>query len=163
MAVNLKPQQKMSDTEILSRMLTSSYQYVVWRLIQLPFAQRFTHSCWQEMILQRSVFCHKLVIRLPILISSCTFDRNSLSWAIYALCKDTSTQSTLRAEIISFPTDTPTFDELNSLPYLDAVVRETLRLYAPIAGTSRVAQRDCVLPMAEGWTDTKGVKHDSIL
>lgn len=101
-----------------------------------------------------------LTAPLLLILISCS---NSLSWAVYALCKHPSTQNTLRAEILSYPTDTPTFDELNALPYLDAVVRETLRLYAPVVGTSRVVSRDCVLPISDGWVDTKGVRRDSIL
>ncbi|KAJ7111767.1 cytochrome P450 [Mycena epipterygia] len=44
----------------------------------------------------------------------------------------------LREELLSMPTDNPTMDELNSLPYLDWVVRESLRLYSPVAFTLRV-------------------------
>jgi len=39
-------------------------------------------------------------------------------------------------------------DELNSLPYLDAFVREVLRLYAPVTSTGRMANRDDVIPLA---------------
>lgn len=72
MAVNLKPQQKMSETEVLSRELTSSYQYVDSRLIQLLFPQRFTPLCSQEMIPQRTVFSHNLMILLYILTTCYT-------------------------------------------------------------------------------------------
>ena len=53
-------------------------------------------------------------------------------------------------------------DELNALPYLDAVVRETLRLHAPVSMTSRVAMKDDVLPLAIPFTDSKGVIHHEI-
>lgn len=33
-------------------------------------------------------------------------------------------------------------DQLSALPYLDAVVREALRLYAPVTSTVRVATKD---------------------
>ena len=33
-------------------------------------------------------------------------------------------------------TDSPTMDQLNSLPYLESVVREALRLYAPVSGAT---------------------------
>ena len=40
------------------------------------------------------------------------------------------------------------FDRISHLPYLDAVVREALRLYAPITTTMRVATQDDVIPTA---------------
>lgn len=46
-------------------------------------------------------------------------------------------------------TDTPDMDELNSLKYLDAVVRETMRLHAPVPSTTREATKDDVsLPLS---------------
>ena len=33
-------------------------------------------------------------------------------------------------------------DELNALPYLDAVVRETMRVHAPVPSSIRIATRD---------------------
>jgi Cytochrome P450 len=50
----------------------------------------------------------------------------------------------------------------NAFPYLDAVVRETLRLHAPVSMTSRIAMKDDVLPLAVPFTDSKGVIHHEI-
>jgi cytochrome P450 len=58
--------------------------------------------------------------------------------------------------------DTPSMDELNSLPYLDAVVRESLRLHPPVPRGVRVAVRDDVLPVSELYLDKYGVSHTSI-
>ena len=44
-------------------------------------------------------------------------------------------------------------DELNALPYLDAVLREVLRLYAPVPNTVRVATRDDVIPVSKPFMD----------
>ena len=65
-------------------------------------------------------------------------------------------QQKLREELLAVPTDTPTMEELNALPYLDLVVRETLRLHAPVTITSRVAMRDDVLPLSAPLTDKHG-------
>ncbi|KAG9122298.1 cytochrome P450-dit2 [Ceratobasidium sp. 392] len=43
--------------------------------------------------------------------------------------------------------ETINHDALLELPYLDAVVRETLRLYGPVAQLSRVNQKDTVIPL----------------
>ena len=47
-------------------------------------------------------------------------------------------------------------DELNELPYLENVVRETLRFHPAVPKTSRVAMHDDVLPLNEPFIDAKG-------
>ena len=62
------------------------------------------------------------------------------------------------------PTDNPTLEELNRLPYLECVIRETLRLYAPVTAVGRVAAMDDVLPLSEPLRDSKGnVVAESLL
>jgi len=87
---------------------------------------------------------------------------NTVTWAIYGLCKHPETQNKLREEVSSIPTESPTFDELNSLPYLDAVIRETLRVFCPVPGTVRFASKDCTIPLGTPFTDSNGVIHDSL-
>ena len=53
-------------------------------------------------------------------------------------------------------------DDLNALPYLDAVVRETLRVHAPVPTTMRIAVKDDILPLSTPFTDKHGVEHDSL-
>jgi len=53
-------------------------------------------------------------------------------------------------------------EELNALPYLDAFVRETLRLHAPVSSTVRQAMKDDIIPLAIPFTDEKGVVHHEI-
>jgi cytochrome P450 len=58
-----------------------------------------------------------------------------------------------------------TAEELSSLdhlPILDAVVRETLRLHAPVVNTMRGAVKDDVIPLSRPFTDKNGVMQDSI-
>ena len=47
-------------------------------------------------------------------------------------------------------------DELNALPYLDAVVREALRVYPPVLATQREAVKDDYLPFGEPLMDKNG-------
>ena len=71
-------------------------------------------------------------------------------------------QKKLREELWTLETDTPTMDELSSLPYLDMVVRETLRVHAPVPETIRVATKDDVVPLERPFTDKGGQVHSSV-
>ncbi|KAJ7779355.1 hypothetical protein DFH07DRAFT_765646 [Mycena maculata] len=46
---------------------------------------------------------------------------------------------TAQRTIYSLSTDNPTMDDLNLLPYLDKVAKETLRVYPPVAFLTRIA------------------------
>ena len=84
------------------------------------------------------------------------------TWCLHALSQTPNVQRKLREELLSVDTDTPTMDELNALPYLDMVVRETLRLYAPVSSSLRVATKDDVIPLSAPFTDKNGEVQDNI-
>ncbi|KAI0705562.1 cytochrome P450 [Earliella scabrosa] len=84
------------------------------------------------------------------------------TWCLFALTQAPEVQHKLREELWTLETDTPTMDELSSLPYLDAVVRETLRIHAPVPSTVRTAMKDEVLPLSEPFVDRHGQVQDSI-
>ncbi|KAJ7611688.1 cytochrome P450 [Roridomyces roridus] len=84
------------------------------------------------------------------------------TWALFALTQNVAAQSRLREELLAVETDNPTMDELNALPYLDCVVRETLRLHAPVVATSRVAMQDDVVPLNTPYTDARGTVQTTI-
>jgi len=85
------------------------------------------------------------------------------TWALYALSLNKEVQAKLRKELSSISTDNPSMDELNSLPYLDAVVRETLRIHTPVPSTIRVAVQDDILPLGTPFTDTNGQIHHEVI
>jgi cytochrome P450 len=80
-------------------------------------------------------------------------------------------QTRLRAELRANPLPTaasgnePLSQEeltaFDKLPLLDAVVRETLRLHAPVPSSVRMATKDDVIPLAKPFTDLRGVERDS--
>ena len=78
------------------------------------------------------------------------------TWALFALTQSPEVQDKLRKQLLTVGTDNPTMDELNALPYLDAVVRETLRVHAPVPSTMRVATEDDILPLNEPVKDKNG-------
>ncbi|KAK7002345.1 cytochrome P450 [Favolaschia claudopus] len=84
------------------------------------------------------------------------------TWALFALSQNIPAQTRLRAELLALDTDTPTMDELNALPYLDWVVRESLRLNPPVVSTGRVATQDDVIPLDTPWVDKNGVSHTTL-
>ena len=73
-----------------------------------------------------------------------------MSWTLFGLCQNLQAQGRLREELLTLDTDDPTMDELKSLPYLDMVVRESLRLYSPVFVVSRQTITNTVLPMKDG-------------
>lgn len=96
----------------------------------------------------------------------------ALTWILYLLSLHTDAQDKLRAEMIDL-NDRLTMcvcrssradyrDELNALPYLDAVVREGLRLLPPAPSTIREAVRDVIVPLGQPITDRNGKTHTSV-
>ncbi|RHZ54763.1 hypothetical protein Glove_423g70 [Diversispora epigaea] len=68
-----------------------------------------------------------------------------IGWGLYNLSKDKESQDLLRKELINeFPDPNfiPTFDQINKLEYLNAVVKETLRVDPPAPVVLRVSNKD---------------------
>ncbi|KAJ6577019.1 cytochrome P450 [Mycena vulgaris] len=84
------------------------------------------------------------------------------AWALHALSMNPLIQAKLREELLGIPDDNPTMDTLNSLPYLEKVVRETMRVYSPVGFTIRVAMDDDVLPLSKKYVDRTGKVYDTI-
>ena len=66
----------------------------------------------------------------------------SLTWALIELALHPEKQSRLRKELLDFANgDDATYDQLmNDLPYLDAVLRETLRVHPPVEQNFRTVR-----------------------
>ncbi|KAJ7328869.1 cytochrome P450 [Mycena albidolilacea] len=85
------------------------------------------------------------------------------SWALHALSQNIIAQTKLRKELLTVSTDNPTMDELNSLPYLESVVQETLRIHSPVTFRHRMAMEEDVLPLSKPYVDKEGKPHDSLV
>jgi cytochrome P450 len=84
-----------------------------------------------------------------------------MTWALYALTQNKRVQAKLRQVVSYVSTDNPTMVDLNGLPYLDAVVRDTMRRYSPLPVVSRAAHKDDFIPLSKLFTDKKGnVRHE---
>ncbi|KAH7099905.1 cytochrome P450 [Auriculariales sp. MPI-PUGE-AT-0066] len=78
--------------------------------------------------------------------TSCT-----LSWVLYELARHPAVQSQLRAELNTHAAAEPTFEDFqHKLPFLDAVVNETLRLHPAILDPHRQSAVDSYLPLSNG-------------
>lgn len=86
----------------------------------------------------------------------------SLTWTLFALATYPDVQVKLRDELRYINSDTPTLDELASCRYLDAVVREVLRLHAPVPFTERIVTRADIIPLENAYVDTKGEVQNTV-
>ncbi|KAJ7702686.1 cytochrome P450 [Mycena rosella] len=75
------------------------------------------------------------------------------TWALFALAENVEIQTRLRNELLTVDNENPSMDDLNALPYLDCVVRETMRAHAPVVATFRTAMRDDVIPLETPITE----------
>lgn len=101
--------------------------------------------------------CFWALVEVPtFLVAGHETTSTATTWCLYALTQNTSIQDKLREELLAVPTDMPSMEELNALPYLDSVIRETLRLHTPVTITARVAEKDDIIPLSEPVKDKYG-------
>ncbi|KAG9125905.1 hypothetical protein FRC07_005703, partial [Ceratobasidium sp. 392] len=87
----------------------------------------------------------------------------STTWALYALTKHPECQQKLRQELLeSALGDEPSMAELDRLPYLDNVVRETMRIHPAVTHTVRQATQDVQIPVSKSFKDRYGVEQTHI-
>ncbi|KII90147.1 hypothetical protein PLICRDRAFT_108574 [Plicaturopsis crispa FD-325 SS-3] len=89
---------------------------------------------------------------------------SALARTLHQLSIHPAEQEKLRAEIVAARREEGELDhdELVALPYLDAVCRETLRLFAPVPFISRTTVKDTVLPLSEPIRGQDGRELSSI-
>ncbi|KAK4683800.1 hypothetical protein P7C73_g6424, partial [Tremellales sp. Uapishka_1] len=85
-----------------------------------------------------------------------------LTWILYTLAQNIESQNRLRAELLAVPEDRPSMDDLTALPYLDLVVKEVLRLHAPVLNVSRMAGADVEIPLGTPVRGRNGKMMDSV-
>ncbi|KAM3585748.1 uncharacterized protein V6R79_026130 [Siganus canaliculatus] len=85
---------------------------------------------------------------------------NTLSWALYHLAQDRRAQDRLHAELSAVCPDRrqPTTQDLSSMPYLKAVIKEVLRLYPVVPGNGRLVSENEVI-VGNYWFPEKTQFH----
>lgn len=85
---------------------------------------------------------------------------NTLSWTLYLLARDHRVQDRLFREVNSVCPDRrqPTSDDLSRMPYLKAVIKETLRLYPVVPGNARLISENEVV-VGNYWFPKKTLFH----
>ena len=90
------------------------------------------------------------VLATAIVLLAAGYDTtaNALSWIMYDLAMNPSCQDTLYEEISEAGKDVNklSYDTLQTLPYLDAVIHESLRRHPPLAILERVCTKDYLVP-----------------
>ena len=146
---------QMSEGDVLAR----AYNIILDRCMYLyTLIQR---SLLSSSLVMKQPGTHVLSLRYSV-IEIYQFSSITMTWALYALSQNKEAQTKLREEIYNVSTDNPTMDDLNGLPYMDAVVRETLRLYPPVGSVGREASKDDCIPLSKPFTDKKRIEHNEI-
>ncbi|WWC98172.1 hypothetical protein V866_005063 [Kwoniella sp. B9012] len=86
----------------------------------------------------------------------------ALTWILYTLSQHPDAQKRLREEAMGVADERPSLDTLNSLSYMDAVIREVLRLSAPAPATMRECIEPTVVPLGTPVEGRDGKMIDSV-
>lgn len=94
---------------------------------------------------------------IAILLAGRDTTASTLSWALYEMSRYPETVRKLRTEILDTVGEdrTPTYSDLKNMPYLKAVINETLRLYPSVPFNVRMALKDTLLPRGGGPRGTE--------
>ncbi|EKM59818.1 uncharacterized protein PHACADRAFT_192193 [Phanerochaete carnosa HHB-10118-sp] len=84
------------------------------------------------------------------------------TWALFSLIQRPDVQRKLREELLQVATDSLAMDELNALPYLDTVVRETLQRHPPVPMATRQASENDTIPVDTPYKDRYGRMREHI-
>lgn len=81
-----------------------------------------------------------------------------MTWTLFSLAQQSEIQTRLREELLTVSTDVLSMDELQALPFLDAVLRESLRLHPAVPLTIRQVAKDDIITLGEPVIDRYGEK-----
>ncbi|PCH40528.1 cytochrome P450 [Wolfiporia cocos MD-104 SS10] len=108
---------------------------------------------------------HEIISQMSTLMFAATdTTSNTLCRILYLLATHQDIQQDLREELIAAgAADNLSYDELNKLPLLDAVCRETIRLYPTVTNSTRMPIQDTTLSLGEPVIATDGTVMKEIV
>ncbi|KAI0260719.1 cytochrome P450 [Gloeopeniophorella convolvens] len=88
----------------------------------------------------------------------------AISRILHVLALNPEWQDRLRLELMDARVERRdiSYDDLMALPYLDAICKETLRLYAPVTQLHRVPRKDSVVPLSRPVVGRDGELLDRV-
>ncbi|ORY35907.1 putative cytochrome P450 [Naematelia encephala] len=105
----------------------------------------------------------ELISQIPLfLLAGNATTTMALTWSLVVLAKNAQIQDELRADCMSLANEQPSLDQLNSLPYLEAFIRELLRVYPSTPAQVRVVTKDEVLPLSTPVRSREGRMMDVV-
>ena len=144
MSTDLKESERLKDEEILAQMVSS----------------RSTSA-------KDDVLIPEVTSQATFLFAGHETTSANISHVLYQLAHNQELQDRLRIELNDrlAGRDELSYDELNSMPLMDATIREALRVRAPLAATVRVAMEDDVLPLSRDYAcqDGKGTFNKIVI
>ena len=140
MAIDVQESERLTDEEVVGR--------------------EWSHSARVPLAESR----HVMTEITTMMIAGHETTSTSLTWLMSDLAKQENQhiQDRLRAELFTIASDEPTIEELNALPYLEAVVRENLRKNTVVDSTLRCAAKDAIIPVAQPFIDRNGVERHEL-
>ncbi|KAJ3804415.1 cytochrome P450 [Lentinula aff. lateritia] len=115
---------RLGDTEVIAQVSISSYDYYM----QSDCGSTFT-----------------------LIFAAMDTTSSAMARLLHLLSQHPEAQNKLRQELIEAKRAKDgqdfSYEELTALPYLDAVCRETLRLYTPASAVTRRARQDAIIPL----------------
>ncbi|KAG5634592.1 hypothetical protein H0H81_001451, partial [Sphagnurus paluster] len=86
----------------------------------------------------------------------------TVGFAVWELARHPEKQTRLREELAALNGE-PTYKDLqDKLPYLDAILKETLRLYPGLPYMERIATKDDVIPLCQAISSHNGEKINAL-
>ncbi|GLH10346.1 Cytochrome P450 [Gryllus bimaculatus] len=89
----------------------------------------------------------------------------ALCFTAYALSRHPDAQLRLHEEVDAVMKETggkPTYEAIQGMKYLDAVINESLRLFPPVQALNRVCREDLVIPATESSAAVRFCKGDAL-
>ncbi|KIJ45086.1 hypothetical protein M422DRAFT_29936 [Sphaerobolus stellatus SS14] len=89
----------------------------------------------------------------------------TMAWLIYEIARHPMVQSRIREEVTATPNE-PTFEDLHGaehMPFLDATIKETLRLHPPVLELTHVAAKDTLVPLSKPLPNDPFGKLDMLI